>query len=197
MDEGSRSGAGGAAAVLRNALEEEATQLFRQEEEAPWFALHTRPRSEKQAARHCLQLGIRHYLPLRRSEPAGSGRGGQRRYRFEVPLFTGYMFAACNRQQRYDLLQTGSLVRTIEVADQEQLREELYNVYLASNLGAALTLYPLLKRGRWVRVISGPLAGLYGRISARKDEGFRLVLNVSILGSAVAVEVDMASVEAD
>ena len=87
-------------------------------------------------------------------------------------------------------------MRSIEVIDQEQLREELYNVYLASNLGAALTLYPLLKRGRWVRVISGPLAGLTGRISARKDEGFRLVLNVSILGSAVAVEVDMASVEA-
>lgn len=197
MDEGSAAGTGRATAALRNALEEEATRLFRQEEEAPWYALHTRPRAEKQAARHCLQLSIRHYLPLRRSEPAKSGQKGQRRYRFEVPLFTGYMFAACNRQQRYDLLQTGSLVRTIEVVDQEQLREELYNVYLASNLGAALTLYPLLKRGRWVRVISGPLAGLYGRISARKDEGFRLVLNVSILGSAVAVEVDMASVEAE
>jgi transcriptional antiterminator RfaH len=187
----------GAAAALRQALEEEAAKLFRGEEDSPWFALHTRPRCEKQAARHCLQLGIRHYLPLRRSEPAKSGQKGQRRYRFEVPLFAGYMFAACNRQERYDLLQTGSLLRTIEVADQEQLREELYNVYLASELGAALTLYPLLKRGRWVRVVSGPLAGLYGRISARRDEGFRLVLNVSILGSAVAVEVDMAAVEAD
>ena len=196
MSKGSAAGFGGAGAALRNALGEEATQLFRQEEVAPWYALHTRPRCEKQTDKHCLQLGIRRYLPLRRSEPAKSGRGGQRRYRFEVPLFTGYMFAACDRQQRYDLLQTGCLVRTIEVVDQEQLREELYNVYLASNLGAALTLYPLLKRGRWVRVVSGPLAGLYGRISARKDEGFRLVLNVSILGSAVAVEVDMASVEA-
>ena len=196
MNKESAGGTGGAAAVLRNALEEEAALLLRPEEQAPWLALHTRPRCEKQADKYCLQLGIRHYLPLRRSEPAGSGRAGQRRYHFEVPLFPGYMFAACNRQQRYDLLQTGCLVRTIEVVDQEQLREELYNVYLASNLGAALTLYPLLKRGRWVRVISGPLAGLTGRISARKDEGFRLVLNVSILGSAVAVEVDMASVEA-
>ncbi len=191
------AGGGGAATVLRNALEETAARLFRPEEGAAWFALHTRPRAEKQADKHCLQLGIRHYLPLRRSEPAKSGQKGQRRYHFEVPLFPGYMFAACNRQQRYDLLQTGSLVRTIEVADQEELRGELYNIYLASNLGAALTLYPLLKRGRWVRVVSGPLAGLSGRISARKDEGFRLVLNVSILGSAVAVEVDMAVVEAD
>ena len=196
MNKGSAASSG-AAAALRSALQEEASQLFRPEEGTPWFALHSRPRCEKQAAKHCLQLGIRHYLPLRRSEPAGSGRQGQRRYRFEVPLFAGYLFAACTRQQRYDLLQTGSLVRTIEVADQEQLRTELYNVYLASHLGAALTLYPLLKRGRWVRVVSGPLAGLYGRISARKDEGFRLVLNVSILGSAVAVEVDMDAVEAD
>ncbi|MBI2504556.1 MAG: UpxY family transcription antiterminator [Candidatus Latescibacteria bacterium] len=197
MSKGSAAGTGRAAAALRNALEEEAARLFRQEEGAPWFVLHTRPRAEKQAARHCLQLGIRHYLPLRRSEPAGSGRRGQRRYHFEVPLFTGYMFAVCTRQHRYDLLQTDCLVRTIEVVDQEQLRGELYNIYLASELGAALTLYPLLKKGRWVRVISGPLAGLSGRISARKDEGFRLVLNVSILGSAVAVEVDMATVEAE
>ena len=196
MNKGSAAGTGSAAAVLRYALEEEATRLLQPEEGTTWLALHTRPRCEKQADKHCLQLGIRHYLPLRRSEPAGSGRSGQRRYHFEVPLFPGYMFAVCNRQQRYDLLQSGCLVRTIEVVDQEQLRGELYNVYLASNLGAALTLYPMLRRGRWVRVISGPLAGLSGRISARKDEGFRLVLNVSILGSAVAVEVDMASVEA-
>ena len=188
---------GGAAAVLRHALQEEAARLFRLEEGAPWLALHTRPRSEKQTAKHCLQLGIRHYLPLRRNEPAKSGQKGQRRYHFEVPLFPGYMFAVCDRQQRYDLLQTNCLVRTIEVVDQQQLGDELYNVYLASNLGVALTLYPLLKRGRWVRVISGPLAGLSGRISARKDEGFRLVLNVSILGSAVAVEVDMGAVEAE
>jgi transcriptional antiterminator RfaH len=193
MDE--KPATSGAAAALRSALEEEAARLFRPEEGAPWYALHTRPRREKQASRHCLQLGIRHYLPLRRSEPARSGRKGQRRYSSEVPLFTSYLFAALDRQQRYDLLLTDCLVRTIEAVDQEQLREELRNVFMASRLGAALSLYPLLRRGRWVRVVSGPLAGLYGRISARKDEGFRLVLNVSILGSAVAVEVDMATVE--
>lgn len=187
-------GSDGPAALARRAIEEEAARLFCQETGKPWVVFHTRPRREKQVAGHCLRMEIRHYLPLRRSEPPGSGRRGQRRYSFEVPLFTGYLFGACTSQQRYDLLQTSCLVRTIPVKDQGQLLDELFNIYLASYLGAELTLYPQLKRGRWVRLVAGPLAGLRGRISARK-EGFRLVLNVSILGTAVAVEVDMADVE--
>lgn len=181
-------------AAARRALEEEAARLFSREEGKNWFAFHTRPRCEKKAAGVCLDLGIRHYLPLRRREPPGSGRQGQRRYSFEVPLFPGYLFGACDSQQRYDLMCSGCLVRTIEVKDQTQLLGELYHIYLASHLGAELSLYPQLRRGRWVYVVSGPLAGVRGRISARK-EGFRLVLNVSMLGTAVAVEVDMADVE--
>ena len=43
-------------------------------------------------------------------------------------------------------------------------------------------------------MVRGPLSGGQGRISSRK-ETFRLVLNVSILGTAVAAEVDMDDVE--
>ena len=51
-----------------------------------------------------------------------------------------------------------------------------------------------MKRGRRVRVLRGPLAGISGRISKRK-EGLRLVLNISILGTAVGAEMDMDDVE--
>ena len=75
-----------------------------------------------------------------------------------------------------------------------QLLDELASVFLASKVGAGLSLYPQLKRGRLVRLLSGPLSGISGRISRRKDT-FRLVLNVTVLGSAVALEVDMNDVE--
>jgi transcription antitermination factor NusG len=172
-----------------------AAVLFRPAEEGgAWWVLHTRPRCEKRALQVCLDCEVRHYLPTRWSTPKGSGRGGQRRYRFEVPLFPGYVFGCCNPEQRRSLLYSGVLVRTIPVVDQQELLDELSSIYLAIHQGAELALYPQLKRGRRVRVVRGPLAGLRGRISGRRA-GFRLVLNVTILGTAVAAEIDMADVE--
>jgi transcription antitermination factor NusG len=157
-----------------------------------WYVLHTRPRCEKRAAAVCQERDIRHCLPLHRSEPRR--KKGQRRYSFDVPLFPGYMFACCDDGERYQIMRTNHLVRTIDVVDQAQLLSELRNIYLAANSDASLTLYPQLRRGRYVRVIAGPLTGVTGRISRRK-EGLRLVLNVSILGTAVAAELDMSEVE--
>ena len=157
-----------------------------------WYVFHSRPRCEKKAAGACADLALNHYLPLRESH--GRKRQGQRRYSFEVPLFPGYLFGCCDPQERAQLMRSGFLVRWIEVVDQVRLLEELKSVYLASRKGVDLVLYPLLKRGRTVRVVRGPLAGLYGRISRRK-RSYRLVLSVSCLDTAVACELDMEDVE--
>mgnify|MGYP007088547860 CR=1 FL=1 len=68
--------------------------------------------------------------------------------------------------------------RTAAPPDQDTIRrllDELHNIYLACQGAADLTLFPQLKRGRQVRVLRGLLAGVYGRISKRK-EALRLVL---------------------
>ena len=172
---------------------EQATQLFQPGETGHlWYVVHTKPRCEKKAAKTCLDREIRHYLPLRQSR--GKPSKGQRRYSFDVPLLPGYLFACCNATERLELLRSGYLVRTIEVIDQALLLAELHQIYLASAGPNDLSLYPQLKRGRNIRVIRGPLRGISGKISSRK-ETFRLVLNVSILGTAVAAEVDMDDVE--
>jgi len=182
-----------AADNLRPALAEQADRLFQPGgNDRCWYVFHTRPRCEKKAAKVCLDMEIRHYLPLHKSRP--KPRKGQRRYSFDVPLFPGYMFGCCSIQERYDIMRSNYLVRTIEVTDQQQLLEELYNIYLATSGEAEVNLYPQLKKGRRVRVIGGPLEGVTGRISIRK-ESLRLVLNVSILGTAVGAEVDMDQVE--
>ena len=155
-----------------------------------WYVFHTRPRCEKKAAESCFDSNICHYLPLRHNMHRKQGRT----YSFEVPLFAGYMFGCCDRGERLAVLQSGYLVRTMEVVDQQRLLDEIYNIYLASHQAQNLVLYPQLKRDRLVRMLKGPLKGVEGRISKRK-EGLRLVLNLSILGTAVAAEVDMEDVE--
>ena len=157
-----------------------------------WYVVHTKPRCEKKASKTCLDREIRHYLPLHQSRPKQSK--GQRRYSFDVPLLPGYIFACCNSAERLELLHSGYLVRTIEVVDQALLLGELRQIYLASSGLNDLNVYPQLKRGRSIRVVRGPLQGVSGKISSRK-ETYRIVLNISILGTAVAAEVDMDDVE--
>jgi len=162
------------------------------EDGSKWYVLHTRPRCEKKAAGVCMEKQIRHYLPLGRGK--AKPKKGQRRYSFEVPLFPGYAFACLNMSQRHDLMVSGQLVRTIDIANQKQFLEEIRQIYLAAENADDLVLYPQLKRGKTVRVIRGALVGVEGMISQRKDN-FRLVLNLSILGQAVAAELSMEDVE--
>ena len=53
---------------------------------------------------------------------------------------------------------------------------------------------PHLKRGDWVRIRSGPLAGLEGILN-RKKNSYSLVLSVELLQKSVAVEVDSSMIE--
>lgn len=154
-----------------------------------WFAFHTRPRQEKKSASCFTDMGIRHYLPLRKKEVK---RGG-RLQRSTIPLFPGYVFVCCDEQERYRAMQTGRLVQWLDVVDQERFLSELQDIRLACERGADVTLFPRLKRGKWVRVVSGPLTGVTGRVSRRKD-GFRVVLEMTAISSAVGVEVDMQDV---
>jgi transcription antitermination factor NusG len=89
---------------------------------------------------------------------------------------------------------SGQLVRAIEIVNQKEFIGELRQIYMAINSAADLVFYPQLKRGKLVRVLRGPLKGVTGMISKRK-ENFRLVLNLSILGQAVAAEMSMDDVE--
>ena len=155
-----------------------------------WYVFRTRPRREKKAAELFGELGLGHYLPLREKVT----RNGRRTFTSRVPLFSGYVFGCCDLGARLRLMQSGLLAQWLEVKDQQQLLSELQGIEIASGHGTGVVLYPRLQRGQWVRVVSGPLAGVRGRISRRK-ECYRIVLDMTALQAAAAIEVDMADVE--
>lgn len=155
-----------------------------------WYVFRTRPRREKKGAEVFADLGLRHYLPLREKVT----RRGRRRFASQVPLFPGYAFACCGIGERLWAMQSGHFAQWIEVIDQVRLLQELRGIRIAVERGTGVELYPRLKRGQWVRVVSGPLRGVLGRISRRKEK-YRIVLELTALQAAVAVEVDMQDVE--
>jgi transcriptional antiterminator RfaH len=154
-----------------------------------WMIFRTRPRREKKVAEWFAQHQLRHYLPLSRSTMRRKGR----RYSSSLPLFPGYVFGCCNECDRLRAMQSGHLAQWLEVVDQGQFLSELRDIATASAGGTGLHLYPALQRGRSVQVLRGPLEGLIGKISRRK-ESYRIVLNLTAMNCSVVAEVDMQDV---
>ena len=157
-----------------------------------WAVLYTRSRREKQVARACSFLGIRHYLPLREH-----WTGTDRHRIYMVPLFPSYVFACLTCRTRIEILRTGTIVNVIPVSHPGILLTELREIRAALVAGADLALGLALPRGVRVRVIRGPMAGVEGRVAdlRRRRGRERLVRNLSILGQSAVAEIDAWDVE--
>ena len=151
-----------------------------------WWCLHAKPRQEKATARHLHRRALPFYLPMIAREgrtPAG------RKIRSLAPLFPGYLFLLGDESQKLDAFRARTLVRVLEVDDQEALDRDLRRVrqLLASGLPVEPELsYPV---GASIRIASGPLAGLVGVVTHRGDRD-RLTAVVRFLrqGATVALE---------
>lgn len=165
-----------------------------------WWVLQTRSRCEKKLARACARLGVRHYLPLRpprrrmRAGLAELRRGPTTSGDPRVPLFPGYVFACCAPWLRDLLLESGAIARMIAVLNPASLLAELEQVRAALAAGVDLAAGPALARGVCVRVASGLLCGVEGRVAGVRRDRVRLVLNVTLLGRGAEVEVDADTV---
>jgi transcription antitermination factor NusG len=154
-----------------------------------WHVLHTKSRREKRVAQRCRQLGIRNYLPIRKSI---TGRRG-RRHVADVPLFPGYVFCCLDRNDRLSLLQTGHIANVLDVVDQEGLLKDLRNIKAAIEQGAFLQPSAIVKKGQRVRIADGPLYGLEGIVKKHMGR-HKLVLSLDCIQQAAACEIDITMV---
>lgn len=151
-----------------------------------WWAAYTKPRFEKAFAWDLFSHGIGYFLPMREKIIFS----GARKRRLMVPLFTSYVFFCGTEADRYTALTTNRLSQTIDVVDQDGLVEELVSIEKALLSKAIIDQYPRLPIGSRCRIVSGPMMGIEGVIIERKDAKARMVLEVTILGQGVVVEID-------
>lgn len=152
--------------------------------------LHTKSRQEKAVAEVLTAMGISHFLPLVRQ----ARYYGNRKCLVDLPLFPSYVFLRGTRLDAFEINATKRIAGIIAVHQQDILDSELRNVFLAVETGAELDPYPYLTVGTRVEVRSGPFRGLQGLIDARSRLN-RIILQISMLGRAVSLEVDAALVE--
>lgn len=160
-------------------------------EAGPWWVLHTRPRAEKSLARLLLRQNVSYFLPVHERR-----RRIQRRLVCSyLPLFPGYVFLYGDDEARRIALATNLVANTLTVEDQQQLSEDLARVYGAIKSGMPLAPEERLQPGMPAEIVSGPLAGMRGRILRRQDSKIlKFVIEVQLLQRGTSVEVDSSMV---
>jgi transcription antitermination factor NusG len=174
--------------LLRHETDLFPTDVFELSETAvPWWVAHVRSRQEKALARHLVQFGVPFYLPLREKRV----RRGGRQFVSHLPLFPSYVFCRGRGEERLAALRTHLVCQILDVAQQEVLNGELAQLRLLQESGASLAPHPAFAPGDAVRVIEGPFEGYVG-VVVRCGGRPRLVVSISMLRKAVAVEFDSA-----
>jgi transcription antitermination factor NusG len=150
-----------------------------------WRVLHARPRQEKCLARRLYEKQISFYLPLVSRRWLLRGRT----MTSYIPLFPGYAFTLADEEERVASLETGRVVRSLDVADQDGLWRDLQQIRRLIASGAAILPEERLVPGTSVEIRSGPLAGLKGRIK-RTASGRRFVVQVDFIQQGASVLLD-------
>jgi transcription antitermination factor NusG len=157
-----------------------------------WYAAYTSANHEKRVAEQFIERSVEHFLPLYQSVR----RWKDRRVKLQRPLFPGYVFVRLALLDRLQVLQVPGVAKLVgfsgtpAVLPQEEidaLRTSLLN-------GLRAEPHPFLAVGRRVRVKSGPLTGIEGKVVRRKNSSW-FVISLDLIMRSVAVEIDQAVLE--
>jgi transcription antitermination factor NusG len=157
-----------------------------------WFALHVRTKYEARVASFLEGKGYQLFLPVHTCRKRWSDRVKN----VETPLFPGYLFCRLDPQDRLPILKTPGV---IQIAGYNRVpvpveESEILAIQALIESGLPNRPWPFLEAGDRVRIDAGPLRGHQGILVDFKGS-HRLVLSITLLHRAVAVEIDAALVE--
>ena len=158
-----------------------------------WFALTTKPRYERAAARNLRLKGFEEFTPacsMRR-------RWSDRFKEIEEQLFPGYLFCQFAYEQRLTVLNSPGVLSVVGYGKQPAAVDdsEIAAIRAIVDSGARAWPWPYLRIGQHVRIERGCLQGVAGTL-VRENDFWRVVVNIEILQRAVAVEIDRHMIRA-
>jgi transcription antitermination factor NusG len=158
-----------------------------------WFAVWTRSRHERLVCKELAAKQIDTFLPTF----TRVSRWKDRSKRIEWPLFPGYCFARFSPLRFLSVAQCTGVVAVLSEGSQPVPvpDTEIEALQRLVHSGLAYDPCPLIKVGTMVRVVSGPLTGVIGRL-VRKGPQDHLMLAVDILNSGARVQVSACDIRA-
>ena len=160
--------------------------------EKSWFAVYTKPRSEKKVAERFSRLNIENYCPLNKVHRQWSDR----KKVIEEPLFTSYVFVHIDSSEQQTVRQTDGVINFVYwvgkpavVRDEEiDMIKRFLNEF--ENVKAERTE---INPNDLVRIVNGPLLMREGSVLEVKNKTVKVLLPT--LGYTLIAEIGKANVE--
>jgi transcription antitermination factor NusG len=168
-------------------------ELLDPEATPQWYAACTRSNHERRVAAQLAERGVENFLPQYESVR----RWKDRIVHLKMPLFPGYVFVHLALQLRLRVLQVPGVACLVSFAGRPAAvpEEEFAKIREFLKQGLRAEPHRYLQAGRHVIVRHGPLQGMEGIVLRRKNS-CRLVVSLELIRRAMAVDVDLADVEA-
>ncbi|MDQ0291690.1 transcription termination/antitermination NusG family protein [Oligosphaera ethanolica] len=165
-----------------------------------WLPIYTQPLHERRLRDYLLEKSIPVYLPMVRKARYKNVRSNKQTYSYlqEVlrPMFSGYAFACLSFDEELVAWRSRSIVRVLktDLSDPGLLVSELKTIRQIEihSQEQPFEVLTELKPGRRVTIASGPWNGIEGVVEKREKKTV-FVVNLDIMGQAVATEIDIAT----
>ncbi len=163
--------------------------------EAAWYVVHTCCHHESRVEGRLRQIGLEVFLP----RLTVVRRWQDRKKVLQIPLFPGYLFVhdVLETPTHYDIIKLPGVVRLLATKGRLETvsPETIESIKLTVASDRPYYPYRYLLKGKWVRVVEGPLAGVIGIIREHKDQKRKVIVEVELFRRAMAVELADEAVE--
>ena len=161
----------------------------------PWYALYLHSRAEKKVYARLIELGFEAYLPL----VTKMKKWSDRLKKVEEPLFKSYLFVRADEKTHYEILSIPGVTKFVSF--------ERKAVRVPENQINAIKKYCddfveeeteqenfEFHEGQLVRITSGEMMGLIGRLAPIKNKK-RLIVYIESIGHYLPINIARAKVE--
>ncbi len=161
----------------------------------PWYALYLHSRAEKKVYARLIELGFEAYLPL----VTRMKKWSDRLKKVEEPLFKSYLFVRADEKTHYEILSIPGVTKFVSF--------ERKAVRVPENQINAIKKYCddfveeeteqenfEFHEGQLVRITSGEMMGLIGRLAPIKNKK-RLIVYIESVGHYLPINIARAKVE--
>ena len=165
-------------------------------EKLNWFALLTKSNFEQTVFNNIVKKDIKAFLPKTKRK----SRRKDRNLMIDVPLFPGYLFvqSSFKSADQLKILKTLGAVRLLgtktEPVPIPAYQIESLKIITNANLDIVTGTNIRMKKGDYVMILEGPMAGAKGEFTRYKGKG-RVIIKIDILGQYAGVEVFEDNVE--
>ena len=175
--------------LLKTTMAETANQ-----QDAKWYAIYTRPRSEKKVHALLMQHGFNSYLPLVTTLKQWSDR----KKKVQLPLISSYVFIKIAKSELNNVLPYHGVVRILkhlgkpaiikdyEIENLKILLEDTENITFIKDL--------YLKKGDSIIVEKGVFKGLVAECIKFKGK-HRIIVRIEALGDMIEVNIPLSYVK--